>query len=204
MRCYFVFTIILTCIFLSSCEQEVSTEKKINNFKEYYELASINSEDKWAFMNDTVKWYFKENKDNPTYLYKGKKKTGPWAEWDKAMNPKYSYDTIWFNNNENAIEGFFFENNDFYDLIGKGPTKTHQTFWLDENDKIKEIMVYWIPEENTHTSEYLEPVQKWALEKDSTLIEEIYPDGNIAPSKQNAVKWKKLLIDYRNAHNENN
>ena len=191
----FLVSLLLLTIILA-CEGRDQSEQNLKNFKEYYAYASMNSDSKWEYMKDTVKWYFKENRDNPVFLYKGKKRTGPWAEWDKAMNPRYSYDTIWYNDEENAIEGYFFEENDFYNLIGKEPTKTHQKFWLDDEGMIKEIMVYWIPEENTHTREFLKPVRTWAQKQDSALIEEIYPDGEIAPSKENAKKWKELLKEY--------
>ena len=186
----FVFSMIM------GCDRWKKQEKNLKNFEEYYVYAASNSDKKWEYMRDTIKWYFKENKDNPTFLYQGKKRTGPWADWDKAMNPKYSYDTIWYNEEKNAIEGYFFEENDFYTLIGKGATKTHQTFWLDNDGLIKEIMVYWIPEENRHTSEFLKPVREWALKNDSILIQEIYPDGEIKPSEENAQKWKELLKKY--------
>jgi hypothetical protein len=90
-----------------------------------------------------------------------------------------------------------------YKLIGKSPTKTLRTYWLDQNYKIYEILLYWIPEENTETGEHLEPIVEWALQNDSLEIQQLYPNGRIVPSSENARRWKKLLRKYHDSKNAN-
>ncbi len=173
-------------------------------FSKYYSAQKNDSNDKWNFTNDTVKLWFDNKDGKPILQVKGKKATGKWKEWDREMKSNSFYDTIWFDESENAVKGYFYEKNDFYSLIGKPPTKTLRTYWFDVNDKINEILIYWIPEENTITAEYLKPIVKWAMANDSIEINQLYPNGNIVPSRENAIRWKNLIRKYQKEQNSYN
>lgn len=188
---------------LNGCNILTEDSDSLRLFRNYYTALKEDSDDRWNFTTDTVKLWFDDKNGQPVLQIKGKKSTGQWREWDKEMNSRSSYDSIWFNKSENAIKGYFLENNEFYALIGKSPTKTLRTYWLDQNDKIDEILIYWIPEENTTTGEHLNPIVEWALVNDSIEIQQLYPNGRIVPSGKNARRWKKLLQRYnkeKNAH----
>lgn len=197
--------LILKCaimFLLVGCSSE-EQNNDIQTFKKYYSSVNENNADKWNYTTDTVKLWFDKKEGQPILQVKGKGSTGKWKEWDSIMNSRSRYDSLWYDENEKAVKGLFYENNDFYELIGKSPTKTLQTYWLNENNKIHEILIYWIPEENTTSSEHLSTIVDWALQYDSTEISELYPNGRIVPSKENALRWKKLLKTYNEIHNKN-
>jgi len=194
-------TTIITLIIVVSCNDLNKESNRLTTFNGYYAAVKSGSDEKWNFTADTVKLWFDDKKGTPILQIKGEESAGKWKEWDEEMNSISSYDSIWFDKNENSIKGYFYERNDFYDLIGKAPTKTLRTYWLNQNNKINEILMYWIPEENTTTGEHLKPILEWALVNDSTEIQQLYPDSRIAPSRENARRWKKLLQKYNETKN---
>lgn len=175
-------------------------QRKLEIFSVYFSDSKEFPERKWNYTADTVKVWYDEKKGEAIKRIKGKPSLSGWKQWDKEMNSTSKYDSIWYDKRERAIKGYFYENNDFYKLIGKGPTKTLRTYWFDDKEKIHEILYYWIPEENTTTSEYLKPIVEWAKQIDSIEISKLYPNGQIIPSKDNAIQWKKLLHRYNNRH----
>lgn len=181
------------------CDQKyfINTQKKLLRlFKRYYQLTKKNSDDKWNYTTDTLKLWFDKKDGNPILQVKDKKSIGKWKEWDEEMNATSYYENLWVDREQNAVKGYFFENNDFYEMIGKPPTKTLRTFWFNNKDKIFEILIYWIPEENRLTSEYLKPVLEWAEKNYPEEIKTLYPNGEIIPSRENAIRWKRLLEKY--------
>ena len=194
------FTFLLILLF--SCNSKQQSKQAITLFANYYEALSQKSESKWLYTQDTVKQWFDEKKGDPILIIKNKKSSGKWKEWDLEMNASTYYDSIWFDKREKAVKGYFYENNDFYDLIGKGPTKTLRTFWFNDQNKLHEILIYWIPEVNTTTSQHLEPIHEWALIHHPDEIEAIYPNGRIVPSVENAKRWKVLLNEYNRLNDD--
>ena len=187
---------VITIFIVVSCMDVRKESSELKTFRNYYAALKSGSADKWNYTTDTVKLWFDDKKGAPILQIKMNESAGKWKEWDEEMNSTTSYDSIWFDKDENSIKGYFNERNDFYDLIGKNPTKTLRTYWLNHNSKINEILMYWIPEENTTTGVHLKPIVEWALVNDSTEIQQIYPDGRIVPSGENARRWKKLLRKY--------
>ena len=188
---------------LAACNSGQEQDDPLTNFRNYYSAVKEDPEIKWHYTTDTVKLWFDNKEGQPALQVKGKSSTGKWKEWDSVMNATARYDSIWYDNDEKAIKGFFYEDNDFYQLIGKSPTKTSQTYWLDEDNKIKEVLIYWIPEENTSTAEHLKPIVDWAFQYDSAAISALYPNGQIVPSKENAIRWKELLEKYKKVKSTN-
>jgi len=180
---------------IAGCQNQES--EKMQAFHKYYAALTNHSEEKWDYSTDTVKLWFDNKDGSPVLQFKEKAAMGEWLEWDKAMNARSWYDSLWFDKDANAVKGLFYEENDFYELIGKSATKTLRTYWLTDNNRIKEILIYWIPEENTTTAEHLGPIVKWAMSHDATEIQQLYPEGRLIPSKENALRWKKLLKEYR-------
>lgn len=186
----------------SKCDQNSITESQKNLlslFKAYYQTTKENSDNRWNYTTAAVKLWFDDKNGKPILQVKGKKSSGKWKDWDEEMNSTSHYECLRVDEKENAVKGYFFENNDFYELIGKPPTKTLRTFWFDKNNKIYEILIYWIPEENRVTSEYLKPVVEWAEKNHPDEIKDLYPNGEIIPSRENAKRWKNLLKKYNSA-----
>lgn len=190
--------LIITLIGAVSCNKQRNDGLKL--FADYYSAVKENSDKQWNYTSDTVKLWFDEKSGEPILQIKGDKSTGKWKEWDIELNSTSSYDSLWLDQENNVIMGYFYENNDFYELIGKAPTKTLRTYWLNEQTKINEILIYWIPDDNTTTSKHLKPIKEWALENDSIEINQLYPDNTIIPSRENARRWKKLLNNYNESH----
>jgi hypothetical protein len=178
-----------------SCQSQDSPERRINLFTDYFKALSKNDGGQWQFTNDTVRLWFDEKSGNPQLLVRDQKK-GLWASWDIEMNASSTYDSLWYDDMESAVKGYFYEDNDFYRLLKKPPTKTLRTYTFNAEDKISEILIYWIPEANKETTFYLEPVNAWALKNYPAEIEKIYPNGKLIPSKENAITWKKILVHY--------
>ena len=174
----------------------VDEYEQISAFKSYFNLVQADKNEQWNYAADTVKLWFDNKENEPVLLIKGNGFNGRWKEWDDEMNKVSTYDSLWYDRQENAIKGYFYENNDFYKLIGKSPTKTMRTFWLNEKGKIEEILIYWIPEENKLTGEYLKPVVAWAMKNEPEEIQYLYADEQINPSRENAIRWKSLLKKY--------
>ena len=196
-----LFLSIALCALLVSCNTEA--DKHLELFSEYYDAIQKRSEDKWNFAADTVRLWFDKKEGDPILQIKGEGSTGKWKEWDEEMKSSSTYDSLWFDTKENTVKGFFQEDNEFYRLIGKSPTKTIRTYWFNKNDKIHEILIYWIPEANTTTAENLKPIVAWAMEHDSLEIQQLYPNSRLVPSKENAIRWKKLLTKYNEANKDN-
>lgn len=165
-------------------------------FRAYFEAVASGSATRWDHSADTVRLWHDDKTGEPVLQVRGTAPAGPWKEWDVAMNARSGYDSLWFEPATNAVRGTFYEHNDFYGLIGKGPTRTLRTYAFNEAGKIAEIVIYWIPEANTTTAEHLKPVVAWALEHDSLEISQLYPGGRLVPSAENARRWKELLTRY--------
>ncbi len=192
-----IFKIIGFLALVSACNpNNEKPQKLLSNFISYYEAVKIKSPQKWDFTLDTLKIWMEDTLSTPRLQIKGKISSGPWKDWDSIMNSVTYYDTLWYNKSEHAIQGYFNENNDFYHLIGKPANKTLRTYWLNDQDKIDELLIYWIPEENKNTAHYLKPIVEWAMTYDSLEIKDLYPEGRIIPSIENAKRWKVLLKQY--------
>lgn len=181
-----------------SCQQENREEVALTLFKNYYKAVKEDG-DKWQYTTDTVRSWWDEKSGEGSRQIKGVPRSGKWKGWDEEMHTTTDYDSIWYDAKENAIRGYFYENNDFYELLGKTPTKSLRTFWFNEEDKIHEILRYWIPEVNTETSVHIKPIQEWAVVNAPEEIEALYPNGRIQPSAENARRWKALIKRYKEA-----
>ena len=190
--------ILFICIGIFSCSKSDENTKLVAQLKNYLEAKSAKDNSHWQYMADTVKSWFDEKNGAGNIQLKSESFTGPWAEWDKEMNAYITFDSLTTDKSENSVSGIFYEFNDFYDLIGKRPTKTKRTYWFNKKNLINEVLIVWDPS-NTLTAIHLKPVVEWALKNDSIEIQELYPNGEIIPSAENARRWKVLLNRYNKA-----
>ncbi len=187
--------ILILLIFFIACGEFNRESELVDNFKSYYKSVKNKDDLKWNFTADTVYVWFEKHDTIPSFRFKGKP-ISKWGEWDRVMNSSSYYDSIWYNKKDHAIQGFFYESNDFYDLIGASPNKTLRTYSLNDENKISDVLYERIDSENTISDEHLDPIYEWALKNDSLEIMELYPDKQFAPSTENALRWRKLIGKY--------
>ncbi|MEQ8424158.1 MAG: hypothetical protein RIA63_05570, partial [Cyclobacteriaceae bacterium] len=196
MKFYSIISLLVVTAIVVNCGTENQKDTRLKLFTEYFEAVQKKDGSKWNFSTDTVYLWFDSKSSKPITSIKGVKSNGGWVAWDSVMNAKTSYDSIWYHKGDGSVKGYFYEQNDFYDLIGRPPNKTLRTYWFTDNNKINEILIYWIPEENKTSSEFLPPVIAWANQYAKEEIDYLYADETIQPSTENAVRWKALLKKY--------
>ncbi len=184
--------IVLSALLFLGYQPIWSQPNELEVFNSYF---NTDSDERWEYTTDTVRLWFEKLSGEPILRIKGQVSKGRWKEWDEEIHTIIEMDSIWYVENIQAVQGYFYENNDFYELIGKPPTKTLRTYWF-EKDKIHEILIYWLPEENTPSDIFLEPIVSWAEIYAKDEIIELYPNNTISPSKENAKKWRNLINRY--------
>ena len=189
------FKIYLILALLVSCQHK--REASMDVFIKYYEASKVDQEAVWEYSADTLRVWFESKKNEASLRYRGKQQS-KWGEWDDVMHATSHYDSIWFDSGENAVRGYFFENNDFYKLIGASSNKTLRTYFLNEDLKISGLLYERIPTQNSISEKHMKPIVEWALVNDSVEITELYPDNEFVPSAENALRWKTLLARYSN------
>lgn len=192
---YFSTTLFLFSLLVGCSSKNESTDV-LESFNLYYKADNAKSESRWEYTSDTIRVWYAKDDPTPDLKYKGQQNDA-WQDWDDAMNSISYYDTIWYNSELHAIEGYFNENNDFYVLLGAAPNKTFRTYTLNSENKITDIHYEKISVENTLNNGHMAPVYQWALQNEPQEIAEIFPGNKLVPSTENAIRWKKLIIRYR-------
>ncbi len=189
----FVHISVLIVVMMLGCKSEhTNTGDQLKIFDQYYKAENADKESKWDYISDTLKVWFSEDDPVPDLRYRGEQKDG-WDEWDIVMNSKSHYDSIWYNNKINAVQGVFYEDNDFYRLLGASANKTLRTYSFNTSNKITDLRYETITEQNTLSKRHMEPVYRWALVNEPQEIAQIFPQNKLVPSTENAVRWKNLI-----------
>ena len=121
---------------------------------------------------------------------------GPWTEWDREMkstSKTHEYEVI---GNELVI--VVSETNDYFKLLDRKPKPYLTTYWFDADERIEGMLVSSMPKEANNNGRF-EEFKAWADEHYPGVLDELEPDGRIIPSKVNAIRWRKLLIEWREA-----
>jgi len=190
--------IIGALILAGGCSKNKSSNPEFlkSQLENYLEARSAKDNSHWQYTTDTVTTWFDEKTGEGRKSIKGAQSSGPWAQWDKEMNSYSTHDdNFTVNENDHSVTGVFYEHNDFYDLLGKGPTKSTRTYWFNKDGLINEVLIVWDPS-NSLTSVYLDSVVVWELKYDSLEITQLYANEEITPSVENAKRWKALLKKY--------
>jgi hypothetical protein len=193
-----IFNILTSLLLLQifvGCASKTKSDELLDTFNAYYEAENANSDSKWTYVNDTLHVWYAKDDPSPDLKYKGQPNDA-WEDWDIAMNSKSYYDTIWYNDSLHAIQGYFYEDNDFYKLLGASPNKTLRTYTFNAANKLTDILYERISEANTLSNKHMDPVYLWALKNEPQEIAEIFPKTRLVPSTENAIRWKKLLEKY--------
>lgn len=122
---------------------------------------------------------------------------GPWAGWDREMKSTgkiLEYEVI-----DNKLVTVVTETNDYFKLLDREAKPYLLTYWFDENKKIEGMLVSKMPETKEKSNKY-EEFKAWVDVNHPGAIAKLQTDeGNIIPSKENAIRWRKLLIEWRKA-----
>jgi len=191
-------TLIILLTVFAGCSQKKTDNPEFlkSQLIHYLDARDVKDGSQWQYTSDTVTTWFDEKKGAGRKSIKGIQSQGPWADWDKEMNSYSTHDNIFtVDEKSHSVTGVFYEHNDFYDLLGKGPTKSIRTYWFNNEGLIKEVLIVW-DAGNSLTSVYLDSVVIWALNYDSLEITQLYPNQEITPSVENAKRWKALLKKY--------
>ena len=121
---------------------------------------------------------------------------GPWAERDREM--KSTSTTHEYEVNGNELVTVVSETNDYFKLLDRKPMANQITYWFDDDERIEGMLVSSLPKE-PKTKGRKDQFKKWADEHHPGVLDELEPDGRIIPSKENAKRWRKLLIEWREA-----
>ena len=136
-------------------------------------------------------WF--DKKDGPGTLRKASG-DGPWAEWDREM--KSTSTTHEYKVNGNELVTVVSETNDYFKLLDRKPTPYQITYWFDDDERIEGMLISSLPKEPKTKGRY-DQFKKWADEHHPRVLDELQPEGKIIPSKENAIRWRKLLIEWR-------
>ena len=147
-----------------------------------------------SFRRDTVLVWHSERKGNP--LISVYNPFSKWKQWDAYMNGHKHIDSIRYIPKEHKLTARFRETTDFLDQIGmpEGFAATIH-YWLDENDKVKEILYDW-SENNADFTTQLRPLVEWAVKNDSAEIADLYLQDGFQPSWTNGIRWNRIVNKY--------
>ncbi len=121
---------------------------------------------------------------------------GPWAQWDREMKSAstiHEYEVI-----GNELVAMVSETNDYFKLLDRKPTPYQITYWFDDDERIEGMLVSSLPKK-AETKGRFEEFKKWADDHHPGILDELQPEGKIIPSKENAIRWRELLIEWREA-----
>ncbi len=121
---------------------------------------------------------------------------GPWAQWDREM--KSTSTTHEYEVNGNELVTIVSETNDYFKLLDRKPTPYQITYWFDDDERIEGMLVSSLPKESKNKGRY-DQFKEWADEHHPGVLDELQPEGKIIPSKENAIRWRELLIEWREA-----
>ncbi|MHC4989792.1 MAG: DUF1573 domain-containing protein [Planctomycetota bacterium] len=121
---------------------------------------------------------------------------GPWAGWDREMN-QASRTEQWAADG-NAVTALLTETNDWYRLLDRPPARIQLTWWLDEEQRIEGFLVAGLPRDPDAPNRY-DQFETWAKAHHLEALEELMPDDEIVPSRENAQRWRTLLFAWRRA-----
>lgn len=192
---FFLFSLFLL-FFIAGCSSKNQNTDILELFERYHTEENKHSDSKWDYTSDTLRVWYAKDDSTPDLKYKGQPNDA-WQDWDDEMRSVSYYDTIWYNEELHAIEGYFNENNDFYVLLGASANKTFRTYTYNADNKITDIRYEKIDGENTLSNNHMAPVYQWALKNEPQEIAEIFPGTKLVPSRENAIRWKNLIIKYR-------
>lgn len=121
--------------------------------------------------------------------------------WDVGANGRFSYETLTHENTpDNVVVIALTETNEFLDLLDLPPLEAKMTFTVNDASLIQTILYKQTGEGSADPGAIqraLEPAVAWAREDRPEELEEIYPDGQIQYRRETAVRWVRLLREWR-------
>jgi hypothetical protein len=146
-----------------------------------------------AFMaSNPRRWY--ENREGigePWVIAPG---AGSWAAWDEHFHSRS--DELRASGDTRQVTILVRETNDYYRLLDRGPGTTELVYFLGADGKIDGLLVraagVRVP---GRTQEFLE----WARREAPQELDYLRPNGEIDPTGDRPVRFRKLLLRWRAA-----
>ena len=115
-------------------------------------------------------------------------------EWDRACNPKYECGDFLINGDQATV--IIHEENDFTRLLDFAGWETKLELRFTGDGKIKEELAILLGS-GPSFEEKLQPALDWLGAHYPDELAELYPNDQFAISGENAIRWRKLLIEWR-------
>lgn len=139
--------------------------------------------------DDSRVWYGSRDGDGVRRTIDGR---GAWSDWDREMFATVETDE--FVVNGRTVSAYVRESNDYYRLLERAPSQLRVSYTFDADDRIAETLVEG---RSSTVEDRLESFLAWAGAHHADELAVIRPGGRIAPSAENAKRWKALLRAWR-------
>jgi hypothetical protein len=120
--------------------------------------------------------------------------SGPWYEWDEEFGTRYAYGPP--EEGPGWVRFEAREDNGFYRLIERAPTKARITYYVDDAGRMSGTLYEPIKEQGRPPDRFGE-FKAWAREKRPGELERLMPEGQIKPGREEARRWRALLMEWR-------
>jgi len=121
----------------------------------------------------------------------------PLAEWDSIVNTRIRLDII--RENGDSIIGRKIEKSEWFRLYGLDSVIFDPWIVLVEDDVITTIFSQLTIESATRMSQASTSVQEWAMQERRKDLNELMPEGSFRYGTEAAIRWLKLLREWRKA-----
>jgi imidazolonepropionase-like amidohydrolase len=122
--------------------------------------------------------------------------TGRWTHWDQYFHTQNDYSN--FREAGDVVTADGVENNDFYRLIDRPPSKFQGTWWVDDAGRIAGFL--YAPRGSTSSQEdRFEQFKTWARKEKPAELEYLMPGGRIDPTGDRPERFHALLAEWRKA-----
>jgi len=117
---------------------------------------------------------------------------GRWDHWDQYFHSRARFSD--WRVRDGAISAVVHETNDYYALLEWKPVPYRMTWWLDENGRIREVLLQKLPGQETNR---LAELREWAAAAHPGELADLMPNGQIDPTGDRPERWRALLTEWR-------
>jgi len=118
-------------------------------------------------------------------------------EWDAVMNSHITFKDFKVRNQRLECKGA--ETNDWYKMVGIEQVYFEPIKFEFEDGKIRHIRAQLAPKSEMAVDRAVNDVVRWALEVFPDEITHLVPRGVFRYGHEQAMRWKKLLVEWQEA-----
>ena len=149
--------------------------------------------DNTVLAEDSRVWYERREGPGEKRDPEGKDAYADWDEWFQATK-EYSF----AGESGDSVVFVLTENNNFYRLIDRPPSRVRLTYWFDERNRITGTLVRGMPNDPTR-GDRLPEFKRWLAANHPDELAYLLPEGRIVPDLERAKRWSALLMLWRRA-----